>query len=138
MSAFEYGLPSEDVPFQLRFTAIRREPKPWKEEVYATARTIASTAGKPNWGAFSGGIDSEFVCRAFFDQGIHFSVLTLEHAGGTNRHDIKYAIKWCRERGVEQRVMPIDMRRFLEDDVPKYAEDYIASQPFRYLQIRLL
>lgn len=122
-----------------RFDACTREPASWKEEVYAAARMIADKAkGKPLWVCSSGGIDSEIACRAFFDQGIHFSVLTLEHEGGTNQHDIRFAVDWCRKRGVKHKIVKIDMPAFLTQDTGRYMERYPAYHPFRYIQIRLM
>lgn len=120
------------------FDACTRRPLSWKEEIYAAARDIAGRTTKRIWVCSSGGIDSELACRAFFDQSIPFSVLTLEHIGGTNDHDIKYARKWCIARGVEQKVVQIDMAHFLNAEVARYAERYQAVHPFRYFQIKLM
>src|SRR5438874_953783 len=84
------------------FDPCTRHSQTWKEEIYSAARAIANKTKKPIWICSSGGIDSEVACRAFFDQGINFSVLTIEHEAGTNSHDISYAINWCRARGVHQ------------------------------------
>jgi hypothetical protein len=142
MEAFEYGWGDSNDPadaFWVKFKPCLSAPKTWKEEIYSAARSITGTSTKPLWLCFSGGIDSEVMCRAFYDQGIHFSVLTLEHAARTNRHDISYAKKWCAQRGVSQRIVPIDMGEFLNSDVRAYAEQgYISAQIFRYIQIRLL
>ncbi len=136
MSAFSFA--GEGKSFSVRFNACTREPLPWREEVYAAARAIHLKAKKPIWVCSSGGIDSEVACRAFYDQDIPFSVLTLEHREGTNAHDIRFAVKWCEERGVSQKIVPIDMERFLTEDIEKYAERYIAIHPFRYFQLKLL
>lgn len=120
------------------FAPCTREPGSWREEVYATARDIARKAQKPIWVCASGGIDSEIVCRAFFDQGINFSVLTLAFEGGKNEHDMRYATKWCAEHGVKQLVVPFNAEKFLIEEVEVYAESYVALHPFRYFQIRLM
>jgi len=138
MTAFTYEMPRDDRGFSMRFDPCTRQPKSWKEETYAAARAIANKTKKHIWVCFSGGIDSEVVCRAFYDQGIHFSVLTLEHTAGTNEHDIKYATKWCKARAIEQKIIRIDIQKFFHDEIPEYTDDYIAGQPFRYLQIKLL
>lgn len=124
--------------FSLRFTACSREPGTWREEVYAAARDIASSAKKHIWVCSSGGIDSEVACRAFFDQGLNFSVLTLEHSAGTNCYDIDFATKWCRERAIKQDLVRIDMQAFLASGMDAYGEKYPAIHPFRYIQIKLL
>jgi hypothetical protein len=140
MSALEYtwhqgaGVDSLSVAFK----ACKREPRSWKDELYASARLIAERANKPLWILASGGIDSEVTCRAFYDQGIDFSVLTIEHVGGTNRHDITYAIDWCRKYNVKQKIVSIEMQTFLTDDVERYAREYVAIHPFRYFHIKMM
>lgn len=141
MSALDYGWKGEDrsaESFWIRFNSCTRETQTWKEELYAAARAVASRTTKPLWVCSSGGIDSEIACRVFFEQGIPFSVLTLEHKGGTNSHDIHYAIKWCTARGVPQKIVTIDMTEFLTTGIDAYAEHYVAIHPFRYLQLRLM
>ena len=140
MSALTYGWSKKNDPysFWLHFNSITRSPDSWKEELYATARAIANRAKKPIWIASSGGIDSEIACRAFFDQGIDFSVLTLEHDSGTNRHDIHYAITWCRAHGVNQKIVRMNVESFFTQEVESYTERYTAIHPFRYLQIKVL
>lgn len=141
MSALRYGWrddQNETDSFYVEFERCAREPKSWKEECYAAARAIANRTTKPLWLCFSGGLDSEILCRSFFDQGIHFSVLTIQHTGGTNEHDIAYARKWCKSHDVQQTIVPIDMEKFLALDVPAYAERFIANHPYHYFQIRLL
>ena len=138
MIAFTYSAKSEQERFSLRFNACTHDVGTWKEEVYAAARAIAEGSKKPLWVCSSGGYDSELVCRAFYDQKIPFSVLTLEHTEGTNRYDIRFAVDWCKKNGVTHKIVPIDMRKFLSDEVKKYADRYAAVHPFRYLQFRLM
>ncbi len=140
MSAITYGWANsaQQDSFWIRFAACSREPKNWKEELYAAARTIAARTQKPIWICSSGGIDSEVACRAFFDQGIPFSVLTLEHTAGTNQHDIRYAREWLESHNVPHKFAQIDMQSFLAKEIFMYAERYPAIHPFRYLQIRLM
>lgn len=143
MSALQYGWrdPQDPRSFWLSFASCTREPGTWREEQYAAARYVANRAtarNRPIWIGSSGGIDSEIACRAFYDQGIDFSVLTLEHTGGTNRHDVGHAVRWCSERGVKHVVAPIDIVAFLEKDLERYADEFAAVHPFRYLQLRIL
>lgn len=143
MSALRYSWddPADARSFRLSFASCDREPANWKEELYAAARHVANRAmarNKPLWVCASGGIDSEIACRAFYDQGIEFSVLTLEHIGGTNRHDVRFARSWCERRGVKQEIVPLDVQRFLSEEITRYTEQVLAIHPFRYLQIKLI
>ncbi len=124
------------------FSPCTREVLGLAEEVDAAARDIASEASrlnKPVWVCFSGGIDSEVVCESLHRQGIHFRVLTLEHEEGTNEYDIAYAKKWCASHHVEQKIVSLNMGKFIRTEIDQYVEaGYIANYPFRYLQLRLL
>ena len=134
--AFQY---TED-PFTLTFSPCTRKPLTWKEEVQAIARGMVKDAGsRPIIVCASGGTDSELVCRAFYDQGIYFSVLTVEHAAGTNKEDIAHAQRWCRDRGVEHKLVRLDMAEFMSKSIERYIEQgYIAGNVFRYFQLFLL
>ncbi len=134
---FEAGGKEKDGAFSLRFTPCSREPAIWKEEIYTAAHSIAHKAKKPLWVCSSGGIDSEVACQAFYDQQIPFSVLTLEFEDGLNQHDIHYAAQWCRDRGVHQEIVPLNITSFISSGVAAY-ERYPAVHPFRYIQIRLM
>lgn len=141
MSALRFGRTKEKSgtdAWWIGFASCTREPNSWKEELYAAARDVAARTDKPIWIASSGGIDSEIACRAFFDQGIPFSVLTLAYEGGGNEHDIRYAKKWCADRSVPQKVVAVDMELFLTKEIDAYAEKYLATHPFYYLQIKIM
>ena len=142
MNAIRYGWGKHgdlSEPFWVKFNPVTREVKSWNEEIYAAARAVMNTSTKPLLLCSSGGIDSEIMCRAFYDQGIHFTVLTIEHAAGTNVHDTRFVKKWCRKRGVEQKVVKLDMPDFLSTGVRAYADQsYITGNIFRYFQLKLL
>jgi hypothetical protein len=140
MSVLRYAWedPSDTKSLRFYFESSTRKALPWKDEIYAAARTIANRTKKPIWVCSSGGIDSEVACRAFFDQGINFSVLTLAHTENTNFHDINYAVRWCRARNVRHEIVRIDMPAFLTGEVETYARKYPALHPFRYFQIKLM
>jgi hypothetical protein len=139
---FTYGWGTTNEPserFWIKLDRCTREPNAWTDEIYAAARALANAATKPLWLCASGGIDSEVMCRAFFDQQIPFSVLSIEHAARTNDHDAAFAKRWCRDRGVERRVLQLDMPSFLTDGVDGYAaQSYVSGNVFRYLQVKLL
>jgi len=137
MSALTYGTDPEGKAW-LRFLSCTREPGTWKEELAAAARAIAQKADRPLWICSSGGLDSEIACRSFYDQGLHFSVLSLAYEGGANAYELRHAIAWCRDRGVTHRIVPFDMAAFLRHGMYVYAERYPAIHPFRYVQLKLL
>jgi hypothetical protein len=140
MSTFDYRqeISNSFDSLNFYFNPCTREPKEWKEEIYAAALRIANIAGKPIWVCSNGGISSEIICKAFFDQGIDFSVLTIVHAAGTNLRDVRYATRWCRAHGVHQKLFTMDMSAFFTQGVDTYAVHYITDNPFHYLQIKLM
>lgn len=137
MSAFDFD-DARSPSFTMRFRAVAREPKSWKEELFEAARAIKSRTTKPLWICASGGLDSDVTCRAFYDQGLHFSVLTFAYDLDANKNDIRHIVAWCAERHVPHEVVPLDTQAFFSDDIDRLSERYPAIHPFRYLQLRLL
>jgi hypothetical protein len=141
MNAFKYGWRDPKAPSSLwiGFERCSREPLEWKEELAAAARRVASEAKKPLWLAFSGGMDSEVMCRAFFDQGIQFSALTLEDVHGTNMKDVDRARDWCWKRGIPHKIVRFDMDSFLNSEIDAYIENgYVTDAVGKYLQLKVL
>lgn len=140
MQALNYGWKPEDGSFFVSFDPCTREPLSFKEELLLAAKAIVNEAGdRPIWLCFGGGTDSEAMCNIFFEQGIHFSVLTIEHAAKTNRYDMLFVKKWCYEHNIPHEVYVLDMNVFLSKDITAYIEDgYAAGNIVRYIQIKLL
>lgn len=139
MSALNYRIQGEGsaARIEITFSPVSRAIRSWREEVYAAARAVAGAATKPLWVCASGGYDSEITCRAFLDQNIDFSVLTLVHHEGTNHHDIRFIVEWCKEAGVRHELVSFSVTDFLLRGIDRYAE-YPAIHPFRYLQLYLM
>ncbi|MDR3570916.1 MAG: hypothetical protein P4L81_01815 [Candidatus Pacebacteria bacterium] len=127
-------------PFAVRFRPCVREPEAWKKELQTIATSIVNEAGsRPIIVCSSGGIDSEVICRILFDLGIHFSVLTVAHAAGTNERDIWYAKNWCQAHAVTQKIVTVDMEDFFQHRIETYVQEgYVAGNVFRYFQLFLL
>lgn len=142
MGAFKYGWNSDSKSpstFWAGFEHCTHEAREWKQELGAAALLIANRAKKPLWLCFSGGMDSEVMCRVFFDQGIQFSALTLEHEEGTNAADVKRAKDWCWERGVPHKIVRINIEQFLDSEVSAYLQDgYVTDAMGKYLQLKVL
>ncbi len=129
----------KDGSFSAAVSRCMREPNSWKKEVYATARFVAGRAKKPLLLFFSGGLDSEIMCRSFFDQGITFTATTFEHEGGANRRDVEHAKKWCWDRNVTHHVVPFETPGFFGQPPATFAESgFISSNIMRYFQAALL
>ncbi len=136
---YSWEKPSDPTTFQILFQSVERTPGSWRQEAYVAAHRIANTASKHIWLAISGGTDSEIMAHAFFDQGIHFSAITIAHSGGTNRAEVERAKHWCFKHGVPHEIVPMDAPAFLKHGVDAYiAAGYVANQTYRYTQLRLL
>lgn len=135
---YKLNLSSEPYVFEMSFKKCTQEPSSLKKEVYRAAAQIANQTKKPIWLCSSGGIDSEVMCRAFYDQKIPFKVLSLRQDNDTNAHDIRYAIEWCKANGVHHKLVDFNTQQFLEKDIFKYVDQgYVAAEAYYYLQIRL-
>jgi hypothetical protein len=134
--AFSYSFD----PFSVKFDPCTREPQDWKEQMRTLARKLANGAGsRPIIVCAGGRIGSELICRALFEEGIHFSVVTVEYTDGANREDVEYARAWCIAHGIEQKVITLDMAKFFSKDIERYiTEGYRARNLFRYFQLFLL
>jgi len=67
----------------------------------------------------SGGIDSEVCAETFYQLGIPFRVLSLRLFNGQNDFDLVYAAKYCKDRGINYKIIPLSYAKLIEDIVPK-------------------
>ena len=75
--------------------------------------------------AMSGGIDSEITADTFYNLGIPFRAISQSLFDGTNKHDIMYAVKYCKDRDIKHHVLNLSYRKMLEKTIPdaiKYGE----------------
>ncbi len=134
---FDY-LYTDDGSFDIKFKPVTRELLDWKQEVYETAKRIRSLTDKPLLLCMSGGVDSEIVARAFLENNIEFTALSLRHTKGTNAHDVNWAIKFCNERNVNHISFDFDFEDFVINKIPKYIEQgYRTWRTFRFQQLFL-
>ncbi len=142
MNAFKYEFlngPTTAKVLRVEFRRCEHQPKTWKQELSAAARHIANTAKRPLWLCFSGGMDSEVMCRTFFEHGIQFSALTLEYEEGTNSADVKRAKDWCWDRGIPHKIVRISIDKFLDSDIERYIKGgYVTDAMGKYLQLKAL
>ena len=134
---FDYSY-TADGTFDIKFKPVTRPLLGWKQEVYETAKQIRSLADRPLFLCMSGGIDSEVVARAFIENNIEFTALSLRHIKGTNNHDVDWAIKFCRDRNLKHIVIDFDFEDFVINKIPKYIEQgYVTWRTFRFQQLYL-
>jgi hypothetical protein len=137
--AFDYNfIPNieNSTEFSIYYKPITRIPADWYQECLNTAKYISSLADKPIAIAFSGGIDSEVVCRSFLSSNIPFTPIIFKHVDNANYHDITYALQFCNKNNLKPIILDFDVDEFLNEKIPKYIEQgYKNAHIFRYVQL---
>lgn len=87
------------------------DPYPFREMSIAsagayTAELIREKHGDNIWIAMSGGYDSEFVARCFYDNGIPFTPIIWRIRDWP---ESDYAIHWCRQRNITPHIVDKDV-----------------------------
>tara|TARA_Y100001963_G_scaffold65907_1_gene91833 strand:- start:35790 stop:36752 length:963 start_codon:yes stop_codon:yes gene_type:complete len=67
----------------------------------------------------SGGIDSEVCAETFYQLGIPFTALSLRLFNGKNDFDLVYAAKYCVDRKIKHKVIPLSFDKLVEQVLPK-------------------
>jgi hypothetical protein len=134
---FNYSY-NDDGTFDLKFTPISRPLLSFKEEVGETAKKIGQSTDNPIVLCMSGGIDGEIVARAFIENKIEFTVLSLRHIDGANDHDITFAIDFCKTNNITQKIVEFDFKNFIITKIPDYIDQgYVTWRAFRCQQLYL-
>jgi hypothetical protein len=137
MIAFDYYL--SDKNFEIGFKSKTREIKTWREELSINAQEIAQSTNKPLYVFMSGGIDSEVVARTFLENNISFKAITLKFKNGENDYDTYYADTFCKENGIEHKILKIDFNDFLNNQISNFIKQgYKSNNIYYYLQLVLL
>jgi len=107
----------EGESWQLRLSAPKNKIRSYYEEIVSTAEYIyANKEGKLHV-LYSGGLDSEYICRVFLAMGIDFVPVIIRLNGPGiiyNQHDIQYAIDFCSTRNLSPCMYDIDYDQFVE------------------------
>jgi hypothetical protein len=82
------------------------------DECLNVANDISQVASKEIRVLFSGGIDSEVVCRSLQRLGVRFKASILQFEDNHNIHDISHAIVSCQDMGIEYEIYRIDITKF--------------------------
>lgn len=123
----------------LNIKSCNQSPQTWGQECLLTAQHIRKNSQGPLMVAFSGGIDSEVVCRAFLETDIEFNVFTLKYKDGSNEHDTAWADKFCKEFQLEQHVHYVDFDTIYVDFLQTMlTAGYRAHDLYRYLQLYII
>lgn len=102
----------------------------WRTECIATARLIRDVTDLDLWVLFSGGIDSEVMLQSFMFAGIPIRTAITCFKHDLNRHDIRYAIKFCETHEIPYRLLHIDIEHFVRSgEALAYASATKCVQP---------
>ena len=116
---------SDDDRWMTSYGACERPAKDFKAECHATAALLWDTRQTPLTLLFSGGANLEVVLLAFHAQGIPLKVAICQFSDNLNIHDVGYAVVCCEQLGIKYDLIPLDVRKFFEAEIYRYAE---ASQ----------
>jgi len=102
----------------------------WRAECIETARLIRSSTAQELWVLFSGGIDSEVVVQSLMFAQIPFKVAITCFQNDLNRHDARYAIKFCEVHQIPYRLLRLDIEDFFKSgEALEYATLTRCVQP---------
>ena len=67
----------------------------------------------------SGGIDSEVCAETFYQLHIPFRVLSLRLFNGQNDFDLIYSAKYCKDRKIDHKIIPLSYDKLIRNVLPK-------------------
>jgi len=106
--------------FWIKYGRCEREPLSFRDECIIAADKIYNSTEKKILIHYSGGIDSEVVCRSFLEAKRSFEVCIWRYNDNLNKHDIDYAFKFCKKYDIKYNVIDIDIIEFLNQDMPNH------------------
>lgn len=111
-----------DETFWYKFGPCTQTPMDFRAECIRAADLIYQSTEKEVVIHFSGGIDSEIICRSFIEAGHPFTACICRFTNHLNKHDIKYAVKFCQEFNIPFYFIEVDVLDYLESDCLHYRD----------------
>jgi len=117
-----------------------RKPRSPIEEAVDAAREIQRAAdGRTIWLCMSGGVDSEAMAHAFLEASVPFRAAIMKFELRLNWFDIKYAVRYCCQRGIPYTVFPFKVLDFLQSArLAESGERYRCRSPQFAVHFELL
>jgi len=97
----------------LHFSKCTKKPKDFYSECIRAARLIYDKSTKDVYCFLSGGRDSIYMTKAFYDSGVKFKVAIMDW-NGLNDHDISNALDFCYTYGIQHEFIPFNIIEFIE------------------------
>lgn len=130
---WDYGLygkrKTSDEKMWYEFGQCTQKPMNFRLECVRAADLIYKSTDKKLLVHFSGGIDSEIICRSLMICNHPFEVSICRFPNDLNKHDIDYAIKFCKYFGIKYSFIDLDIVEFLKSDCSPY-RDVEFPNPF--------
>lgn len=113
---------SDDEKFWVEHGPCTQPPMDWRSECIRATDLIYQSTDKKIVVYYSGGIDSEIVCKSFIENGHPFEVLIAKYDNGINAFDFNNAIKFCKKFDIKYTVVEIDFQTFIESNFYPYRD----------------
>lgn len=120
---------SLDDKFNISYGKCTRRPQDFRSEVVNTVKYLKEIATMPLAVLYSGGVDSELVCRALHDAGIDFTAITFVYNNDLNVHESKFAEAACKKYKWKQVTVNFDLIKWFQEDMHPMAEKYRIKYP---------
>lgn len=134
---FKFGY--DGIPFNFResiknqwwvsYGKCKTPPLTFHSECINTAKIIHQKSKGKSTLLFSGGVDSEVVLQSFILAKLPIKAAILRFKNELNIHDISYAIIACEKLGVPYYFFDLDILKFWESNLFKYANPTYCSSP---------
>ena len=106
--------------FWFKFGKCTQPPMDFRSECLRAADLIYQSTDKEIVVHFSGGIDSEIICISFLLLRHPFKVHICRFSHDLNKHDIDYAVKFCKKHNIEYSFTELDIKSYFESDCLHY------------------
>lgn len=139
MYSLNYRLDNQNKQFEFSFNKATRNTQSLQEEVIEAARICKAKANGKIVVCFSGGLDSEVVCRALQHVGADFTAITFTYNHWYNHYDIYHAKTTYDELGLPHRLIDMDIEHIIDYKIDEYHEQgYYGSNVFRFMQMEFI
>lgn len=115
--------------FSISYGKTQRKTLDFRSECIEQCKYIGSIATRPIAELYSGGLDSEIICRSMSDAGIPFTALIFQDVNLLNSHETIYAIEEAKKRNWNYRIITFDLAHWLSKEVSDMAYELKISEP---------
>jgi hypothetical protein len=118
--------------FEFHFKKVIIRPlKTYKEELLINTQIIRDSFKEPFDLLFSGGVDSEVILRCNHYLKIPINVFIFRYENDYNYHDIRHALRICKELNITPKIIDFNLKNFYENhayDIWKTGQFHVAGR----------